>query len=278
MKYAFNTCAFGSNNAWLPAYPLDETMKRLARIGYKAIEVVCASPHAWPEFLSEEDITRIGAWQKEYGINIVSLMPLMGGGGPGNNVASACKEELEWSRGYYKSCVDLAARWGAKTISYGAGWVSVGSTPVEAKKIALDSLIQIGKHAQEKNVTICIDPSSELTEVVDTVDQALAMMKESGLPNVKVMFDMAFCFSYLLDPADVVLQIGSNLGHVQLCDRNRSAPGDGGYDFYPVIQALKDISYDGYLTFEIGFSRSSQPTSMARKALLYMQEIEKKTK
>jgi protein FrlC len=92
------------------------------------------------------------------------------------------------------------------------------------------------------------------------------------------MFDMNFCFRYLLDPADVVLQIGPNLGHVQFCDRNRLAPGDGGYDFYPVMQALKDISYDGYITFEIGFSRSSQPTSMARKALLYMRELETKIK
>lgn len=276
MKYAFNTCAFGSCNAWLPAYPLDETMRRLAKVGYEAIELVCASPHAWPEFLSNDDIKRIGAWQKEYGVNIVSLMPLMGGGGPGCNVASSCKEELEWSRGYYKSCVDLAARWGAKTISYGAGWLSPDASPDETRKLAMESLVQIGEYANEKGVIICIDPCSVLTEVVDTVHDAMSMMKESGLSNVKVMFDMDFCYSNLLDPADVALQMGKYLGHVQYCDRNRLAPGDGGYDFIPVTQTLKDMGYDGYITFEIGFSRNTQPMSAARKSLLYMRSIEKK--
>jgi protein FrlC len=275
MKYAFNTCAFGSCNAWLPAYPLDETMRRLARIGYKAIEVVCASPHAWPDFLSADDIKQIGSWQKEYGIDIVSLAPIMGGGGPGCNVASSCKEELEWSRNYYKKCVDLAGEWGAKTISYGAGWLSPDASPDEARKNALESLVQIGRYAADKGVVICVDPSSVLTEIVDTVHDALLITKESGLSNVKVMFDMNFCFAYLLDPADVVAQLGKNLGHIQFCDCNRLALGSGGYDFVPVTQALKDLGYEGYITFEIGFSRSTQPTSMARKSLLYMQYLEK---
>ena len=276
MKYAFNTCAFGSCNAWLPAYPLDETMRRLAKVGYDAIELVCASPHAWPEFLNDDDISQIGAWQKKYGVNIVSLMPLMGGGGPGCNVASSCREELEWSRKYYKSCVDLADKWGAKNISYGAGWLSPDACPDETRKLALESLIQIGEYAAGKGVTICIDPCSVLTEVVDTVHDALSMMKKCGLANVKVMFDMDFCYSNLLDPADTASQMGKYLGHVQYCDRGRLTPGDGGYDFIPVTQTLKDMGYDGYITFEIGFSRNTQPMSAARKSLLFMRDIEKR--
>ena len=34
MKYAFNTWAYSSFPVWLPAYPLDEAIRRIAEIGY----------------------------------------------------------------------------------------------------------------------------------------------------------------------------------------------------------------------------------------------------
>jgi hypothetical protein len=52
MKYAFNTWAYSSFPAWLPAYTLDEAIRRLAGIGYDGVEIGCAAPHAWPAYLS----------------------------------------------------------------------------------------------------------------------------------------------------------------------------------------------------------------------------------
>jgi protein FrlC len=46
MKYAFNTWAYGSFSVWLPAYPLEEAIRRLAAIGYDGVEIGCAAPHA----------------------------------------------------------------------------------------------------------------------------------------------------------------------------------------------------------------------------------------
>src|ERR1700741_1664577 len=54
MKYAFNTWAYSSFPAWLPCYPLDEAIRRIAAIGYDGVEIGCAAPHAWPAYLSKE--------------------------------------------------------------------------------------------------------------------------------------------------------------------------------------------------------------------------------
>ena len=43
-KYAFNTWVYGSFPVWVPSYPLDEVIRRLARIGYDGIEIGCAAP------------------------------------------------------------------------------------------------------------------------------------------------------------------------------------------------------------------------------------------
>ena len=54
MKYSFNTWVYGSFPVWLPSYPLEEVIKRLAIIGYDGVEIGCAAPHAWPDFLNKE--------------------------------------------------------------------------------------------------------------------------------------------------------------------------------------------------------------------------------
>ena len=50
MKYSFNTWAFSHFPCWVPSYPIEEVIKRLAEIGYDALELGCAQPQAWPYF------------------------------------------------------------------------------------------------------------------------------------------------------------------------------------------------------------------------------------
>ena len=67
-----------------------------------------------------------------------------------------------------------------------------------------------------------------------------------------------------------------NLIHVHIADTDRLAPGKGNVDFLSVMQALKDIKYDGYVTMEVGFtSRSSEPDLIATESLNYLKNIER---
>jgi sugar phosphate isomerase/epimerase len=84
MKYAFNTWAYGSFPTWLPAYTLDETIRRLATIGYDAVEIGCAAPHAWPAYLSPDKRKEIRKIADGEGIVVSSLLPAPGDG-PGCN-------------------------------------------------------------------------------------------------------------------------------------------------------------------------------------------------
>ena len=51
--------------------------------------------------------------------------------------------------------------------------------------------------------------------------------------------------------ADAYRAIGSKLNHCHMADSNRAAPGTGHTDFKPILQALKDINFPGYLTMEL---------------------------
>ena len=274
MKYAFNTWCYGSFPVWLPSYPLDEVIRRLARIGYDGIEIGCAAPHAWPAYLSSTRRKEIRALLDKEHLKAVSLLPAPGGG-PGCNPASPLPEERAFTVQHYKDVVDLAADLGAGIVLYVAGWMVYGTTRAEAYKYTLDGLGEIARHARTRGIVMAVEPTSADSNLIDTADQALELMHATGEPNVKVMFD-TFHVLYRQDvAADYVRIMGPHLVHVHAADTDRKAPGDGTTDWFGFLQALKDINYSGHVTMETGFtSRAFHPDEVARRGLAHLKSIE----
>jgi sugar phosphate isomerase/epimerase len=52
------------------------------------------------------------------------------------------------------------------------------------------------------------------------------------------------------DVAGALRQVGDLLGHVHFVDSNRRAAGMGHTNFGPIVQALRDIHYSGYVSAE----------------------------
>ena len=48
MKLSLNRWVYSGFPCWVPSYPLEETIRRIARIGCDAIEIEAAAPHAYP--------------------------------------------------------------------------------------------------------------------------------------------------------------------------------------------------------------------------------------
>src|SRR3546814_4100748 len=65
---------------------------------------------------------------------------------------------------------------------------------------------------------------------------------------------MADTFHMSLEERDIAESIrlaGSRLSHVHLADSNRAAPGFGHLDFEPIIQAIGDSNYEGWISYEL---------------------------
>jgi len=278
MKYAFNTWCYSSFPVWVPAYPIEEVIKRLSKIGYDGIEIGCAAPHAWPYYLSDERRKEIKELLDKNNIKASSMLPAPGGG-PGANPASSIIEERKWTVQHYKDVVDLASDLGTPTVLYVAGWVIFGTAQKDSWQYSVESLTEIAEYAESKNITICVEPTSSDSNLVQTADDALMMMEQTGKPNVGVMFDTYHVLYRNEVPSDYVYTMGKNLKHIHLSDYDRLAPGQGGMDFLPVLQALKDVDFQGYVTMEVGFnSRASHPDSIARLSLEYLKGLEKQLK
>lgn len=274
MKYAFNTWAYSDFPCWVPSYPLKETIERLARIGYDGIEIGCAQPHAWPYYLNDVKRKEVKKWLNDNGIAVSSMLPAPGGG-PGGNIASVCKEEREWTIQYWKDCMDLGLEWDCKTLLCVCGWYIYGTRKRDAWKYAVEGISQVAEYAKDKGVTLCLEPTATDSNLVESCDDGISMMEDVGMENVKLMFDTAHALYRNEVPSDYVYLMGKDLKHVHFTDYDRKAPGTAGCDFIPIMQALKDINFDGYVTMENGFpSRATHPDSVARMSLENLKKIE----
>ncbi|GGH42049.1 protein FrlC [Cribrihabitans marinus] len=271
MKLSFNTWVYSSFPVWVPAYPLDEVIKRLARIGYDGIEIGAAAPHAYPDYISPERRREIRKLLDDTGIACSSMLPAPGGGA-GFNVASADQAERDAAIDQYKKVADLCREWGAPTLMYVAGWQAFGTSRPKAWEYSRAALEKIADYAND--LIIAVEPTSADSNLVDSCDDVIQMMDEVDRPNVGAMFDTFHTLYRNEVPTDYVHRLGSRLKHIHLADVNREPPGSGVVDYVSLIEALRDNKFDGYLTMEIGFNRRNvEPDDMARRAHDYLKSI-----
>jgi sugar phosphate isomerase/epimerase len=89
------------------------------------------------------------------------------------------------------------------------------------------------------------------TNLFNRVGDSLEFLKTLRTQNVKVLCDL---FHMNIEESDIAAGLrlaGPKVGHVHFADSNRRAIGFGHTDMKPVMTALRDIGYDGYLSAEV---------------------------
>lgn len=270
MKISFNTWVYSSFPVWVPSYPLEEVITRIARMGYDGIEIGAASPHAWPDHLSPDRRKSILKHLKDNNLAVSSMLPAPGGG-PGNNPSSLLKEEREFTVRHYKDVVRLAHEWECPTVIWVAGWASFGMTQKDAWNYSVQGLTEVARYAKELGITMVVEPTPTDSNLVETADDALQMAEETGESNVKVMFDTIHALYRNEVPSDYVYRMKEKLHHIHLSDVDRLPPGQGYGNFDSVLKALKEIDYKGYLTLEVGFNtRKADPDWYAQTSIDFL--------
>lgn len=273
MKLAFNTWVYSSFPIWVPAYPIEEAIKRLARIGYDGIEIGAAAPHAYPAYLSKDRRKEIRRVLDDNKIAVSAMLPAPGGG-PGFNVASPLPEERQAAIEQYKLVAELCSDLGGQTLLYVAGWQIYGTSWDQAFAWSRDALSEIATAADGYGVTVAVEQNPVDSNLIESCDQGIKLMEAVGKPNVKLMFDTIHVLYRNEVPTDYVHRMADNLHYVHLSEPDRLPPGQGRCDWVGLIAALKEIGYDGYLSMEIGFNRRDvEADQFARQAYEFIRPL-----
>lgn len=111
-------------------------------------------------------------------------------------------------------------------------------------------------YASKYGVTICIENLPFYIEY-SNVNSTLKMIKEINSPNVKMCLDTGHynCVDKSVDIYTTILNIGENLKVLHVHDNDGSGdqhllPGKGSINWDDFFKALKDIKFDGSISFE----------------------------
>jgi sugar phosphate isomerase/epimerase len=237
LKYAYNTLVYGDE-------PISKGIERIARSGYDAVELV-GEP-------SQFNLDQLKSDLASHRIPVSSIVSIYT---PERDLISSNPSVRANTVTYVKGNIDFA-------VEIGAGIVTL--TPQACMKIiaeaprqqewawAVEGAKQIAEYAGEKGVRVVVEPWNRYEAyLINRLEQSIAFVDEVGLPSIGCMADTFHMGIEDRDIAGAIREAGSRLAHVHLADSNRAAPGRGHLDFTPIVEALRDINYSGYASFEL---------------------------
>jgi len=135
-----------------------------------------------------------------------------------------------------------------------------------------EGLAACSEVAVEKGVRLVVEPINRYeTTLINTADEALALIEEVGLRNTGVLFDTFHANIEEASLEESIRRCAGRLYHVHVADSNRRAPGDGHLDFSGVFQALRDVGYGGFLSAEI--LPLPDPDTSVRRTFAYLKRL-----
>lgn len=154
---------------------------------------------------------------------------------------------------FIRSIMDLAARFEAPAI---IGSMQGRSSENLTKSMALrylgNALFKLDEHAADLGVTLLYEPLNRYeTNLINTLAEGTQFLQGMQTRNVKLLADLYHMNIEEQNLADALRAAKTHIGHIHFADSNRKAAGLGHTDFAPIIAALRDINYTGYLSAEV---------------------------
>lgn len=210
-----------------------------------------------------------------HGLSIPALhMILFSPKGLHTNAADAGKRQKAVE--YIKALIGFSADLGCPTMIYGSPptrRLDAGLTYPQARMYMKESLLKCLDLAAERGVTLCIEPlPGDCTELFNSVEAALGFVLDVNHPNLGLMADTKAMSTESRPVADTIRIFGSELRHVHANDSTGVAPGFGPLDFKPILQALRAVGYDGWLSLEPFHFRPDAESNVAT-SLRYLRAI-----
>lgn len=132
--------------------------------------------------------------------------------------------------------------------------------------------------AAKCGVTLCIEPLDHAqTNFINTPAEAARLVHEINHPHFRMIVDVRATLCQGEDIVKTIHTVKEEMAYFHVNDVNGRGPGFGHVDFVPIIRALHDIGYTGYVSIEV-FDFAHGPEEIARKSLAYLQAIEKAEK
>jgi sugar phosphate isomerase/epimerase len=248
---------------------LDTVIPQLVKLEYAGIELQTRKPTEFDWKATKKKID-------DSGLTIVGISTGPIGLEDGLYICHKDAEGRKQAIERYKTVLDLAGEWG---VDSSIGGFRGRAAMMGSRKDALDHFRQtvgeLATYAKGKRRKIVLEPQCRInTDFLMTMAETVAFiqsMEQDGIDNLVLEADM---FHQALEEKSIVAAMVTArpyLAHVQLGDSNRLAPGQGFLPWRDIIETLRALKYDAWLSME--FTQKPDSPTCARQAIEFIRPL-----
>jgi sugar phosphate isomerase/epimerase len=226
--------------------PLAEAFASAAEAGFDAVELFLPAPDTVP---TEE----IADLTERCGLQVAAVGTGAGMIRHGLSLTDPSAETRAAALEFILAMIAFGGRLGAPAI---LGSMQ-GRRPADLSPQAADDLLAAGirdcaQRAEEFGVPFIYEPLNRYeTNLINRLDDAAGFLDDRELKNVVLLADLFHMNIEEADPAAALRSAARHIGHVHYADSNRRAIGFGHTNPEPIVRALAETGYGGYLSAEI---------------------------
>jgi sugar phosphate isomerase/epimerase len=241
------------------AEPIEITIRRLAKYGYKSIEI-----SGDPENYDTKEVKKL---LDENGLKCWGSVSLMFAG---RDLIHADPAVRASSIKYLKDCITMVKEldgYEMTIVPSEVGKVQAMDTPEQEWEWAVEGLKEIYPHSVSAGVKMALEPLNRFeTNFLNRADQALLLAEAVG-PECGVCIDT---FHLNIEEADMyqaIRNVKARLVDFHVADNNRMGCGQGALDWKKIVATLKEVGYDGALTVEFVAPLDRTPANPYKNAM-----------
>lgn len=144
----------------------------------------------------------------------------------------------------------------------------------QAMEFAAEVFRQAMPAFADEGVVLCMEPlTTKETDFINTCADAVNLMNMVDHPAMLLHQDVKAMLGAETDSIPELIHRYKDIcGHFHVNDTNLLGPGMGETDYHPILQALLDAGYDGWVSVEV-FDYTPGAEKIAKKSIEYMQQV-----
>jgi sugar phosphate isomerase/epimerase len=265
---------FAICNETFTDWPLERAFGFAAECGYTGIEIA--------PFTLADDVTQITAQRRaevrrlaeQSGLEVVGLHWLLAKT-EGLHLTSPERAVRDRTAQYLAELARCCADLGGRILVFGSPkqrCLLPGVTREAATQYAAEVFDGLLPILEETETVVALDPlGPEETDFLMTAAEAAQLAERVGSPQVRLHLDCKAMSTEGVSPPALICQYGPLLAHFHANDPTRQGPGFGNLDFLPILEALGQIDYGGWVSVEV-FDYSPGIEALARQSVDYLQQ------
>jgi sugar phosphate isomerase/epimerase len=267
-----------STNAFVK-FSLFEAVERIARLGFKGVEIMGDRPHLYPPDFDDGELFRLNKLLQDNNLKVTNLNSFTLFAVGDTYLPSWIEPDKERRAIRIHHTIDslkVAKTLACENISVPPGGPLNGMSRKDAMALFHEGLEQVIPLAEQLDIKLLVEPEPDL--MIETTDQFLDFIRDVKSGVVGINFDIGHFYCAGEAPQKSFETLYEWVGHVHLEDiapdrtHNHLIAGHGAIGFKEVLQAMVNLGYTGDISLEL-YPYTDTPEEAGRESLDYLRPI-----